>query len=205
MFHTDAAQAFQFLDCNVEKLGVDFLTVSSQKIYGPKGAAALYIRDSSFLRPIITGGDQEYGFRAGTPNVPAIVGFGKAVSLIEKNKKSEAKRLQSLRDYLWRRVLKFAKGVELNGSLEKRLPNNLNIYFHGKNAEDLLLLLDRGGVAVSAGSACSSRSLKPSYALTALGKTPRQALASIRISFGRPTTLSEVKLFVKILKRIINS
>ncbi len=212
LFHTDAVQAFQFLNCMVYDLGVDLMTVSSHKIYGPKGAGALYVRDLEAnevwkpmsLKPIITGGGQEYGLRSGTENVPAIVGFGKAVELIERNKAKEEKRIKNLRDYFWVKLKNLRPEIELNGlpiSSPERLPNNLSIYFPHLDSRELLIKLDLNGIAVSAGSACSARSIKPSHVIAALNLGEDRAKSSLRISFGGPTTKEELDIA---LKRIIN-
>jgi cysteine desulfurase len=211
LFHTDAVQAFQFLDCDVQNLGVDLLTLSAQKIYGPKGVGALYIRGLEThsrgvlkIKAIITGGGQEYGLRSGTENVPAIVGFGKAVELIQKNKPQEAERIRKLRDYFWDKLRAVYPKLEINGpalSSNLRLPNNLNIYFPGYSAQDLLIKFDLNGLAVSAGSACASRSTKISPVITALNLGRDRAQSSLRLSLGRPTSKKEIDIA---LKRIIN-
>lgn len=222
LLHIDAVQAFQFLNCGVDDLGIDLMTFSAHKIYGPKGAGALFIRSqesktfispadrknqnfsSNFIASIITGGGQEYGLRSGTENVPAIVGFGKAVELIQKNKIKESKRIKILRDYFWRKLKNAKLDIELNGppiSSLNRLPNNLNIYVRGCDSRDLLIELDLANVAVSAGSACSARSTKSSHIIAALNLGGNRARSSLRISFGRPTTKKEVDIT---LKRIFN-
>lgn len=220
LFHTDAVQAFQFLDCDVSKLNIDLMTLSAQKIYGPKGIGALYARqatndkrqveNSSMSRvafsilPIITGGGQEYGLRSGTENVPAIVGFSKAVEWIQKNKNKETQRIKRLRDYFWRRLHAAKPELELNGppiSSNLRLPNNLNIYFPWHDAQDLLIKFDLNGVSLSAGSACSARSVKASRVVEALDLGERRAKSSLRVSFGRPTNKRQVDTA---LKRVIN-
>ena len=237
LFHTDASQAFQFLECNVEKLGVDLMTISAHKIYGPKGVGALYIRnpkhearntkqisnskfqkpndkvsdfgfrisDLPAVKPLVTGGGQEFSLRSGTENVPLIVGFAKAVELIQKNKEREAKRLSELSEYFLEGLKKIYPRVELNGRIRKseRLPNILNIYFPDYEAEHLLLKFDLKGLAVSAGSACRSRSVEPSYVLQALGFTKDRIKKSLRISFGRPTTKSEIDKGLGIIKIIL--
>ncbi|MDO8536746.1 MAG: cysteine desulfurase family protein [bacterium] len=220
LFHTDAAQAFQFLDCNVNELGVDMLTISGQKIYGPKGTAALYVRANRVqgsgsrvikslnpsgytLVPIITGGGQEFGLRSGTENVPAIVGFAEAVRLIAKNREKEGERIAKLRDYFWTELKKIYPRAELNGSEKdsERLPHILNVYFPGYQAEDFLTKLDLAGVAASAGSACRARVVGASYVIDAMG-FPARAKSSIRFSFGRPTRKEDIDTALKIMKII---
>ncbi len=210
LFHTDAVQAFQYLDCKVDHLGVDMMTISGQKIYGPKGIGVLYIRDlerSGYKKilPIITGGGQEYGLRSGTENVPVIVGLGKAIELILKNKAKEARRIGSLRDYFWEKLKSSLPELELNGPpLDVyRLPNNLNIYFpEAGDIQELVIKMDLSGVAVSSGSACSIKSSKDSYVVAALGHKKSRSNSSIRISLGRPVTKVQVD---QAIKRIIIS
>lgn len=194
LLHTDAAQAFQFLDCNGAALGVDAMTFSSHKIYGPKGAGALYIKNAKLLTPLITGGGQEFGVRSGTENVPAIAGFAKAVGLALEDQKSEAARIVGFRGRLWDGIKKIVPQAELNVNFMKNcLPNMLNIYFPGHEAQDILTKFDLKGLAASSGSACRSRALEASYALQAMGYSAERAKSSIRFSFGRPTTEQEVE------------
>src|SRR3989344_763097 len=167
LLHTDAVQTFQFLDCDVQKLGVDLMTLSAHKIYGPKGIGVLYVRSlrptPHILHPIITGGGQEFGLRSGTENVPAIVGFAKAVELAVKNREKETKRIAELTNYFWKELKKIYPKAKLNGIMNNSfLPNILNIYFPNQNAQDLLTKLDLNGITVSSGSACSTRSTQPS-------------------------------------------
>ena len=203
-FHTDAVQAFQFLECRPDWLKVDLMTFSGHKIYGPKGIGALFVRKLipiGLIKPIISGGGQEFGLRSGTENVANIVGMAKAVELVFKNKEARFKKVLNLRNQLLDYIIKYNKGIGLNGSLDlstslrtsNRLPNNLNIRFPGLNNETLLVALDQKGVAVSAGSACSARASKASYVLTALGLTEKQAKESIRITLGKDTTAEEIK------------
>src|SRR3989344_1286944 len=214
LFHTDAVQAFQFLGCDVNRLGIDSMTLSSQKIYGPKGVGALSIRGLEVrevnkptkLQPIITGGGQEYWLRSGTENVPAIVGFGKAVELIQKNKNKEAKRIKGLRDYFWRKLRAAKPELELNGpsiSSPLRLPNNLSIYFPGVNSQDLLIKFDLNGVSLSAGSACSARSTKASHVIEALNMGEDRARSSLRVSLGRPTNKKDIDTALKLVINLI--
>ncbi len=223
LLHTDAVQAFQYLNCNVDQLGVDLMTLSAHKIYGPKGIGALYVgkmfNETSDKRqeqnknsrshftlpilPIVTGGGQEPGgLWSGTPNTPSIVGFGKAVEISRALRNREAKRVRTLRDYCWKK-LKKAPAVQLNGFLEKRVPNNLNIYFPGQKAHELVIKLDLVGIAVSSGVACSARVVQPSPVLKAMGFLDERALGSLRITFGRQTIKKEIDYFVKILEKIV--
>ncbi len=202
LFHTDAVQAFQFLDCRPETLGVDFLTLSAHKIYGPKGIGALYVRDPKHIKPIITGGGQEFGLRSGTENTSSIVGFGEAARLAMARRQSEAERIKKLCDDFWRGVKKIYPRVQLNGDKDSRLPNNANIYFPGYWANDLLLRLDLAGVAASSGSACRARSPEPSPALLACGMALGRVESSVRFSFGRPTTKQEIKEVLRRMQKI---
>lgn len=196
LFHTDAVQAMQFLNVWADELGADMMTVSGQKVYGPKGAGGLYINEEAFslVSPLITGGDQEFGLRAATENVPAIVGFGKAVELIYRDKDEETRRLKDLRDRLWKGLKKARPELEINGPElgDLRLPNNLNVYFPHHDMQELVVKFDMAGVSVSAGSACSMRSTKASYVIKALGFGVGRASQSLRFSVGRPTTSDQV-------------
>lgn len=207
LFHSDCVQAFQFLDCNVNDLGVDLMTLSAHKIYGPKGIGALYVcspnSKSQILNSIISGGGQEFGLRSGTENIPLIVGFAKAIELAVKNREKETKRISILRDYFWKQIRKIYPRVQLNEPLKNRLPNILNIYFPKKSAEDLLIKFDLAGVAVSAGSACSARSLEPSHVLRACGLPVERIKSSLRISLGKFTTKAELNETIKRIGPIV--
>lgn len=206
LFHTDAAQSLQYLDCDVRELGVDLMTLSAHKIYGPKGIGALYVSASArkTLVPVIFGSGQEGGFRSGTENVPHIVGFGKAVEIAIKLKKSESKRIEGLRDYFWKRLLKTSpKKVMINGSFNSRLPNNLSVYFPGHKAHDLLIGLDLLGVAASSGSACSSRMTEGSYVLKAMGLSASQSSGSLRFSLGRGTSRKDIDSVISVIIKLL--
>lgn len=200
LFHSDAAQAFQFFPCNVGELGVDFLTLSAQKIYGPKGIGALYVKNAELLSPITTGGGQEFGMRPGTENIAGAVGFAKAALIVSERREKERQRLFDLRNYLWEKLRAGIADIEINGpdcardSREnpKRAPNNLNIYFRNFRADDLVSRLDAAGVAISSGSACSARSLEPSYVIVACGLGKERAQRSVRLTLGAPTTKREI-------------
>ncbi len=205
LLHTDAAQTFQFLDCDPKKLGVDVMTLSSHKIYGPKGAGALYTRDMKALASTTTGGGQEFDLRSGTENVPAIVGFAKAAELVTDMRDEERKHVSDLRDKLWNGIRKIVPEAERNGSgsgggkndgageTGQTLPHILNVYFPGHNAQDILTKFDLKGLAASAGSACHSRALEPSYVIEAFGYSKERAKSSVRFSLGRPTTKEDVE------------
>ncbi|MCK5332735.1 cysteine desulfurase [Candidatus Parcubacteria bacterium] len=197
-FHTDAVQAVNYLDCDVESLGVDFLSLSGHKIHGPKGIGVLYIKRGSKIKSVQQGGEQEYNLRAGTHNVPGIVGIGKAISLVPENRKL-ADEVKKLRDYFIDEVSKNIPDAQLNGSNEFRLPHNANFSFKGIEGESLLMMLDQEGIAISTGSACSSASLEPSHVLLAMGIPPEIAHASIRFTLGKETTKHEIDYTLKIL------
>lgn len=208
LLHTDAAQAFQYIDCSVDALGVDLMTLSSQKIYGPKGAGALYIRNlpaTTFpLQTIISGGNQEFGLRSGTENVPAIVGFAEAAKIVSKMRIREARRVAELKNYFLRGTKKAIPNVFINGTADKKqtLPHVINLSFPGRPAEELLTRLDLAGFAVSTGSACRSRSAEPSHVILALGYKEERARESLRISFGRDSKKSDI---LKLVKELRNS
>jgi cysteine desulfurase len=209
LFHTDAVQAFQFLDCNVGTLGVDMMTLSAHKIYGPKGIGLFYAKNattksSSIVKGEITGGGQEFGLRSGTENVPLIVGFATAAEIALAMQEKETKRVAAVRDHLFKNIKKIFPTAEINGGAGEptgtTLPNFLNVYIPGHAAEDMVVKLDLKGVAVSAGSACRSRALQSSYVIEALGYSKERARSSIRFSLGRQTDKAEV---VKLFRELI--
>lgn len=203
IFHTDAVQAVNYIDCKVESLGVDLLTASAHKIYGPKGVGLLYIRKNTPLKRIQDGGGHEYGLRAGTLNVPGIVGLGAALELAEYERPRNCKIVEKLRDHMIVRVLKEIKGAKLNGSKIKRIPNNANFIFKDVEGEGMLLGLDMEGIAVSTGSACSSGDLRPSHVLTAIGISEEESHGSLRVTLGKYTTKQEIDFFIEKLKEVI--
>jgi len=197
-FHTDAAQALGKVPINVEDLGVDLLSMSGHKVYGPKGIGALYVRKRKprvKLKPIIHGGGHERGMRSGTLNVPAIVGFGKAVEIAIDEMEAETKRASKLRDRLEQALLKELDYTQVNGNVEHRLPGLSNISFNYVEGEGLMMAIP--DIAVSSGSACTSASLEPSYVLKALGLSDELAHSSIRFGIGRFTTEKEVDYVVQ--------
>lgn len=202
-FHTDAAQSFGKIPIDVEKMNIDLLTASSQKIYGPKGAALLYIRKGTKIEPILHGGGHEFGMRSSTVNVPAIVGFAKAAEIAATEMKKENERLTELRDRLIIGIKKSIPKSNLNGHPTKRLSNNINVRFDGIEGESILMLLNLQGIAAATGSACSSQKLKPSHVLLALGISPEQVHGSLRLSIGRWTTEKDIEYVLDILPDII--
>jgi cysteine desulfurase len=205
LFHTDAVQAVPFIKISPKEFGIDSLTLSSQKIYGPKGAGCLYLSKEylPIIRPQLIGGAHEFGLRASTPNVPAIVGFGKAVELIAKDRGKNAKESKVLRDQLLEGIRKIYPNIEVNGSMENRLPNNLNVYFPGQEESDLVVKFDMQGIAVSTGSACSVRATKLAKVVLALGFGEERAKASVRFSLGELTTKKEVEKAIKAIEKAL--
>ncbi len=218
IFHTDAAQAFGYFNCDVDELDVDLMTLSGQKIYGPKGVGALFVRNqkskiknqnfgSDSIAPIITGGGQEFGLRSGTENVPGIVGFGKAIELAVKERNKNTKEVRILKDYFWRGLKRIYPGAEVNGMGNKEsrtmAPHILNVYFPTEFAGDFLIKLDLAGIAASSGSACSARSFSPSYVLQALGLPQERVRASLRFSFGKNLRTKDLDEALKRMKKII--
>lgn len=198
-FHVDGVQAFGKIPFKVREIGIDLLSFSSHKIYGPKGVGGLYIRKGIKMVPLQHGGDHERRRRAGTENVAACVGFAKAVELRAREMHDEARRLTALRDRLWEGIRARVPDVRLNGHPTRRLPSTNNVSFKGVEAESLILALDLKGIGVSAGSACTSGSLEPSFVLTAMGVLPEWALGALRCSMGRGTTAEDVEYVLEVL------
>jgi len=201
--HTDAVQTFGQLPTNRDALGVDLLTVSAHKIYGPKGAGALFAREGIPMTPLLHGGGQERERRSGTENVAAIVGFGEAVHRMLPEREAEAVRLTALRDTLWADLQRRIPRAVLNGHPSARLPNNLNVSFPGLDAETLLLALDRAGVSASSGSACASGSIEPSHVLTAMGLSDARVNSALRLTLGRGTTHEEARQAGEVLAGVV--
>ena len=204
LFHTDAVQAVNYLDCDVKRLGVDLFNLSSHKIYGPKGVGALYIKSGTKIKPLICGGGHEGGLRSGTENVPGIVGLAAAIREVQNPKtRIQNIKIRQLRDKMIKTILKVIPDTTLNGSSIHRLPNNVNISFKGAEGEAMVISLDEKGIAVSTGSACSSGSLEASHVLLALGLREQQAHGSLRITLGKHTTLREIDRLLKVLPPIV--
>jgi cysteine desulfurase len=191
--HSDAVQSVGKIPVNVDDLGVDLLSLSAHKLYGPKGVGALYIRKGTKLESIIQGGGHERRLRSGTENISGIVGLARAAELAERDMPREAERLAGLRDRLAELVLGKVKDAWINGTTKKRLPGNLNFGFKYVEGESLLLFLDSKGICVSTGSACSSHKLEPSHVLMSLGLKPEECHGSLRITLGMSNTLDEVE------------
>ncbi|HKX16914.1 MAG TPA: cysteine desulfurase family protein [bacterium] len=201
-FHTDATQWVGALPARVNDLKVDLLSLSAHKRYGPKGVGALYVRTGTPLVPLQRGGGHERGRRGGTENVPGIVGLGEALRIAGLEMDGEAERLSALRDRLIAGALAIP-GVALNGDPARRLPNNVNVSIDGTDSQSLVIALDLRGVAVSAGSACSSGTLEASHVLTALGLPPERAASAVRLTLGRPTTAAEVGTALDVLRTVV--
>lgn len=204
LMHTDACQAPGFVDINVAELGVDLLSLNGSKIYGPKGIGLLYVREGVQITPLVHGGGQEFRMRGGTENPALIVGFATALELVLKDAKKEAARLKKLRDELTNALLALP-GITLNGCLEQRTENNVNVHVPGHLGETLVMRLDLDGLAASSGSACSSGKTEPSHVLLALGQPQEKALESLRLTLGRFTTLTEIKKAAKIIAHIVTA
>jgi len=203
VFHTDAVQAVGHLPIDVEEMNIDLLSLSGHKLYGPKGIGALYVRKGIKLKPFIHGGAQERGRRAGTENVPGIVGLGEAVRLASAEMEEERTGLVSLRDRLIEGILTSIPHSRLNGHPEKRLPGNVNISFEFIEGESMLLLLDMKGICASSGSACTSGSLDPSHVLLAIGLPHEKAHGSLRLTLGHFNTDEDVDVVLRELPPIV--
>jgi len=202
-FHTDAVQTLGHIPVNVDKLKVDLLAISAHKFYGPKGVGALYVRKGTRLVSFMHGGEQEKRRRAGTENVPAIVGLGRAVELAGQEIGKEAEQLAYLRDKLIKGIGEKIDHIRLNGHPTRRLPNSVNVSVDFVEGESLLLNLDLEGICASTGSACSSAILEPSHVLLALGLPPEQAHGSLRFTLGRENTEADVERVLEVLPGIV--
>lgn len=203
LFHTDAVQAFGQLPINVDEMNIDMLSSSGHKLNGPKGIGFLYIRKGVKIRSFMHGGAQERKRRAGTENVPGIVGFGKAVELALATMEERTAKERELRDHLMERVLKEIPFTRVNGDRKNRLPNNVNLCFQFVEGESLLIMLDMKGICGSSGSACTSGSLDPSHVLLAIGLPHEIAHGSLRLTLGADTTLEDIDYTVDAIKEIV--
>ena len=201
--HTDAVQGGAFLDLDVKVLGVDMLSLSAHKFYGPKGVGALYVRRGTPFEPLQIGGGQERQRRSGTENVPGIVGMAEALRLAAEERESESKRLIDLRDMIASGIGETVEDVYFNGHPTRRLPNNVNVSFKGVEGEPVLLGLDFAGISASSGSACSSASLEPSHVLLAIGRSADVAQGSLRITLGRDNTEDDTDYLLSVLPEIV--
>ncbi len=203
LFHTDAVQAVGLLPVRAERLNADLISLSAHKFHGPKGVGALYVRKGTRLDALICGGSQERGLRAGTENVPGIVGLGKAIRIAEAEREKNAGRIRELRDTLEKRILQAVPDAVVNGDPELRLPNNCHLSFPGVESEALLLRLDLAGIAASGGSACTSGSTEPSHVLKAIGLEDEYIRGSIRLTLGRETTREDTEKTAQVLPEIV--
>ena len=204
VFHTDSVQAIGNMPIDVEKMGIDILSLSGHKINAPKGIGALYIKNGINVEKYINGGHQERNQRAGTENVAGIVGLGKACELANKNMNTHIRNLTRIRDYYLSKLQKeMPEKIRINGSMENRLPGNANVSFEGVNASELIFKLDEKGICVSSGSACSSGNTTPSHVLTAINVPEKYLNSAIRTTFGENNTFEQVDYLVKVIKNII--
>lgn len=201
--HTDACQAAGALDFDVQKLGVDLMTVNGSKIYGPKGTGALYVRRGIRLEPLVYGGGQEQRLRSGTENVAGIIGFATALAIADTQREVESQRLAALRDRLIVGIMERVPKVVLNGHPTERLPNNVNVSILDIEGEAMLLYLDAKGISAATGSACDSQSLEPSHVILAIGRPYEYAHASIRFTLGRSTTDADIDYVLDVLPVIV--
>ena len=202
--HTDAVQAAGFLDLNVRKLGVDMLSLSGHKFYGPKGTGVLYIKRGTPYLPFILGGGQERERRSGTENIAGIVGLSVALELADGSRDQASAHCIKMRDFIIERIKNNINAVHLNGHATERLPNYVNFSFEGIEGESILMGLDLAGIAASSGSACSSGSLEPSHVLLALGQTAELARGSLRMSLGKDNSIDEMNRFIPILTNLVS-
>ena len=204
IFHTDAVQACGNIDIDVEKLGIDMLSLSGHKLNAPKGVGALYVKEGIEFQKFMDGGHQEKNKRGGTENVAEIVGLGKASELAKNNLKQHQEHLKTLRDYYIKNIEEKLPDAKLNGPRENRLPGNANFSFPGINGEELLIHLDERGICASAGSACTTGTTNPSHVLVAIGLDKNLTKGALRVSFGDENTLEDVDFLVNSLVEIIN-
>ena len=202
-FHTDAVQAAAYLPVDVQELNVDLLALGAHKFYGPKGVGALYVRKGTPIVPVLTGGGQEAGLRAGTHNIPYIAGLAEAFRLTRSEREARIAKVQPLRDRIIGQVLEEIPNAQLTGALDQRLPNHASFVFQGVDGNALLMLLDVKGFACSSGSACKTGDPEPSDVLTALGLARDWALGSLRITLGAATTPAEIDSFLAELPTVV--
>ena len=202
IFHTDAVQAVGNIKIDVKKLGIDLLSMSAHKFYGPKGVGALYVKNDINIERIQDGGHQEKGMRSGTENVAGIVGLAEALKMAYKELDENNKKILENRNYFIEEIKENFKETTINGNLEHRLPGNINVTFKGKDSLEILLKLDEYGICASSGSACSTGEDKPSHVLTAIGLSPEEAFSTIRFSLGKENTKEEIDYVVEVLYKL---
>jgi cysteine desulfurase len=205
LLHSDAAQAGNFLDLHTARLGVDLMSVNGGKIYGPKQSGALYVKAGIKLQPLIVGGGQEFGLRAGTENVPAAVGLAEALDLAQAKRAEETKRLSTLRQKFENELLKHLSNVRINGPAGRQAPHIVSATFPGFDNERLMMQLDEAGIICALGSACSAGSGEPSHVLSAIGLSDADARSTLRFSLGRQTGEADIDKTLKTLKKILTA
>jgi cysteine desulfurase len=202
--HTDAAQAGNYLDLHVSRLGVDMMSINGGKIYGPKQTGVLYVKAGIELKPIIVGGGQEHNLRSGTENVAGFIGLAKALDIAQKNKDAEVKNLNELREIFIKELEKNISSVKINGSAKHRAPHIVHATFPHVDNERLMMELDERGVQCAVGSACSASNVEPSHVLRAIGMSDKESRASLRFSLGRQTTKKDILKTIKLLRGLID-
>ena len=203
-FHTDAVQAGAYLSLNVNSLQTDLVSIGAHKFYGPKGIGALYVRQGTSIIPAQTGGGQEFGLRAGTQNIPYIVGLAEALDIAQTERENRIRSVKHLRDHLIGTILEEISDVQLTGHPDERLPNHASFVFYGVDGNALLMMLDIEGFACSSGSACKTGNPEPSEVLSSLGITRDWALGSLRVTLGNLTTAAEIEEFLSVLPKVIS-
>lgn len=204
LFHTDAVQAIGNIKIDVKELGIDLLSLSAHKFYGPKGIGALYVKEGTIFRKYLNGGHQEKNKRAGTENVAGIVGLGKAITLAYQHIEESNKYLTNLREYIIKEIKNNVADIKINGDLKNRVPGNISISFKGVEADNILSEFDKKNICISTGSACTTGNIESSHVLKAIGLSDMMAHSTIRISLGKYNTIEEIDYVVKILGEIID-
>ena len=202
-FHSDAAQAANYLDLHVARLGIDMMTLNGGKLYGPKQTGVLYVKSGLKLLPLVQGGGQERGLRSGTENVAGAIGLAAALELAQASRHQELDRLTGLQGYFFERLKAILPAATVNGSLKYRLPNNIHFTLPGHDNERLLIQLDEAGIMAAAGSACSASRQTPSHVLRALGLSDEQARSSLRFTMGRGTNQADIQRCLKLLAEVL--
>jgi cysteine desulfurase len=201
--HTDASQASPYLDLHASRLGVDLMSINAGKVYGPKQVGALYVSSKVVLQPVISGGGQERGLRSGTENVAGIIGLAAALDMAQAARKQSIQKEGSLRDHLQKELLRIYPDLIVNGSQRRRLPNNLNVSWPGRDGERILMACDEQGLLVATGAACSANKQTGSHVLRAIGASPAVADGSIRFSLGKQTTQDDIRQAITIIKEVV--
>ena len=204
-FHTDSVQAIGNIRINVKELGIDLLSMSAHKFYGPKGVGALYVKEGIDFERVQDGGHQEKGKRSGTENVAGIVGLSEAIKLSYKDFEYNNKKILALRNYFISKLKQLDSNIKINGDLERRLPGNINVLFPNQDGQQLLLGLDEYGICASAGSACSTGSSKPSHVLTSIGLTKEEIIGTLRFTLGKENTTQDIDYTIKILEKLLKT